>query len=224
MKTLVLYSGGQNRRNQTLHRELVRLVRQKTDDPIRFTYIPFCSDQSKTYFMRSVRRYARFGVDEFCCLEPDQKLTKTQIRSALHSHIVYLAGGNTFYFLDALRRSGLLSLLREFSEGGGILAGLSAGAHILTPTIKLAGVKGLDPDPNEIGMKRFEALGLAPFEIFPHFDNRKREVEILRAYQCAHKRPIYALPDGAGLVVEGDQVRTIGLGIRLFSRGSVDKP
>jgi dipeptidase E len=217
--TLVLYSGGQSPSNRLLHGELVRLARQKTDEPLRFTYLPFCSDGSQTYFMRSVRRYARYGVGEFCCLAADERPSRAQIREALRAHIVYLAGGNTFYFLRALRRSGLLSFLREYSERGGILAGLSAGAHILTPHIALAGARGLDPDPNEVGLRDLKALGLAPFEILPHLRGGRACLAALRAYSRGSRYPIYACPDGSGVVVQDGATRLIGRGIRLFSAG-----
>lgn len=219
LPTLVLYSGGQNRRNQLLHQELVRLARKKTHEPIRFTYLPFCADGSLTYFMRSVRRYSRYGIGEFCSLNADEKPSRQQIRAALKTDIVYLAGGNTFYFLKALRASGLLSFLRDYAETGGIIAGLSAGAHILTPHIRLAGVRGLDPDPNEVGLRDLKALGLTPFEILPHFHRAPRALAALRAYSSKTLNPIYACPDGSGIVVEDGAVRPIGRGIRLFFDG-----
>lgn len=217
--SLILYSGGQSRGNQLLHREMVRLARQKTDEPLRLTYLPFCSDSSITYFMRSVRRYERFGVSQFCCLSADEKPARAQIREALNTHIVYLAGGNTFYFLKALRRSGLLSFLREFADRGGVLAGLSAGAHILTPHVALAGVKGLDPDENDVGLKNLKALGLAPFEIFPHYEPKRRPIQILREYSSESRYPVFACPDGTGVVVDQGKVRLIGRGIQLYCGG-----
>ncbi|MGK5082667.1 Type 1 glutamine amidotransferase-like domain-containing protein [Bdellovibrionota bacterium FG-1] len=217
--SLVLYSGGQNRANVRLHQELIRLARQKTDGPLRMTYLPFCADGSETYFMRSVKRYARFGVDSFCCLRADQRPSASQIRSALNTHIVYLAGGNTFYFLQALRRSGLLSFLKDFADQGGIFAGLSAGAHILSPHIGLAGAVGLDPDENEVGLKNFKALGLVPFEVLPHFDKSPGKLAAIQRYSRRSVYPIYACPDGAGIVVEKGKVRPLGRGVRLYFDG-----
>jgi dipeptidase E len=172
-----------------------------------------------TYFMRSVRRYSRYGIGEFCCLNADEKPTASQVKNALNSHIVYLAGGNTFYFLNALRKSGLLPMLKDFAEKGGILAGLSAGAHILTPHIGLAGAKGLDPDENEVGLKNLKALGLAPFEILPHFLPKPKQIKTLREYSTVNSNPVFACPDGAGIVVEDGHTRLIGRGIRLFYDG-----
>lgn len=219
MSTLILYSGGQNRGNHLLHRELVRAARLKATGPLRLTYLPFCSDGSMTYFMRAVRRYSRFGVSEFCRLSADERPSPAQIRAALKTDIVYLAGGNTFYFLKALQKSGLLPHLREFADRGGILAGLSAGAHILTPNIALAGAAGLDPDDNEVGLRTLEGLALAPFEILPHFQPTPSHLKALRAYSRRSRFPIYACPDGSGIIVERGKERPVGRGVRIFSRG-----
>ena len=106
-----------------------------------------------------MRRYAPFGIVDFLCLDLEQNPTRTQIREALKSEIVYLAGGNTFFFLHHLKRLGMLPLLRAFVRRGGVYAGLSAGALIMTPTIELAGIRGLDPDDNEIGLRDLEPRG-----------------------------------------------------------------
>lgn len=217
--SLVLYSGGQNRGNQRLHAELVRMARQKTDEPLRFTYLPFCADGSMTYFMRSVRRYSRYGIGEFCCLVADERPSRDQVRHALDAHIVYLAGGNTFYFLKALRKAGLLPRLREFAERGGILAGLSAGAHILTPHIGLAGAPGLTPDKNEVGLKDLKSLGLAPFEILPHYEAKPHRIKALCKYTTGTRYPVFACPDGTGVVVEDGRTRVIGRGVELYAGG-----
>ncbi len=221
--SLVLYSGGQNQTNAVLHRELVKMARRSARErkrgPIRLTYIPFCADGSITYFMRSVKRYARFGVEEFCCLVADEKPTRAQIKEAFDADIIYLAGGNTFYFLKVLRESGLLPRLKEYALSGGILAGLSAGAHILSPHIGLAGAPGLDPDENDVGLTNLKGLGLVPFEVLPHFEPSRRYVKSIREYSSQSEYPIFACPDGTGLIIDQGVTRVIGKGIQLYCDG-----
>ncbi|MGK5088636.1 Type 1 glutamine amidotransferase-like domain-containing protein [Bdellovibrionota bacterium FG-2] len=217
--SLVLYSGGQNRTNAVLHRELVQMAKRKSRGPIRLTYIPFCTDGSTTYFMRSVRRYARFGVGEFCSLVADERHTSAQIREAFSADIIYLAGGNTFYFLKALRKQGLITHLKEFALSGGILAGLSAGAHILTPHIALAGAPGLDPDENDVGLKNLKGLGLVPFEILPHFESSRRHIKAVREYSTQSEYPIFACPNGTGIIIDQGVTRVLGKGIQLYCDG-----
>jgi dipeptidase E len=222
---LVLYSGGQERENAELHQALVELAarsrkRRKSRRPMTMTYVPFCSEGSETYFYRTVRRYAPFGVIDFLCLDLEQNPTPAQIREALKSDIIYLAGGNTFFFLHQLQRLKMLPLLREYVRKGGVLAGLSAGALIMTPTISLAGQPGLDPDENDISLKNHIALGLVPFEFSPHFV--PSAIKIMRhiAYSKKVDRVIYASQDGGGIVIQGRAISFVGPTWAFF-RGNV---
>src|SRR5690606_38126284 len=133
------------------------------------TYIPFCEEDSAPFFARAVRRYSSYGINEFQCLPVDRPVGHRELASALRSDVIYLAGGNTFYFLDSLRKSGMIRHLRKVAREGGVLAGLSAGALILTPNIRLAQVPRFDADENEVGLRDLTGLGLTPFEFSPHY-------------------------------------------------------
>jgi dipeptidase E len=140
------------------------------------------------------------------------------------SDIVYLAGGNTFYFLAHLRSSGLLDELAKFARRGGVIAGLSAGALILTPHIGLAGYPDFDRDANDVGLARSrrQGLGLVDFEFFPHYRRSKRYREALCAYSSDGRGPVYACSDGSGIVVEGDRFTAHG-DVWQFDDGHVSK-
>ena len=163
---LVLYSGGQNSSNRRLHQALVDLAKEgrQTRRPLQMTYFPFCADGSSAFFSRIARRYRNFGVSKFLSLSADASPSKEEIKRAFQSDIIYLAGGNTFYFLKHLQTAGLMRPLLNFVKKGGVLAGLSAGGLIMSPTIKLAADRGLGPDPNEVKLKKLIGLGLFPFE------------------------------------------------------------
>lgn len=213
---LVLYSGGQNASNRLLHQALSDLAgrgKRKT-----LTYIPFCSDGALTYFQRCVRRYRPFGISRFLLLPVDDpKLPPCQnaemLRRALDGDIIYLAGGNTFYFLHHLRRTGMLPKLKRFAERGGVLAGLSAGALIMTPTIHLAGYPAHEADENEIGLRDFRALGLVPFEFYPHFHDGLKLHRALLRYSRRTTSPLYALRDGGGIVLDEQRLSILGQGV-----------
>ena len=120
---------------------LVDLARGPRRRKLRLTYLPFCADDSKRFFLRSVRRYRRFGVEEFCCLEADRAPSRRQIAAALDTDIVYLAGGNTFYFLKHLRESGILPELKKFARDGGVIAGTLRRRAYFNPERRTRGRK-----------------------------------------------------------------------------------
>lgn len=206
-KKYVLYSGGQMDENRYIHQHLAELVEESRKS---FTYVPYCYDQSDVFFRKAVRRYQRFGFDQFQILHLDRPSTKDHVKHCLSADVIYLAGGNTFYMLHHLKKSGLFGMFQEYSRRGGILAGLSAGAIIMTPRIDLAGTPEYDADDNEVGLRNLRGLNLVDFEFFPHFRNSKRFIDSLSKYSLTRKNPVYALKDGGGVIVNERRKTFIG--------------
>lgn len=221
-RRVVLYSGGQARRNTLLHESLIDLARSgpaRGRRGVRMAYLPFTKEGVAPYFRRFERRFRAFGGTHFACVPADLPelacagpLRRRIVEALLASDVVFLAGGNTFTFLANLRRSGLLSVLQRFAAGGGVLAGMSAGAHLLTPHIRLAGYPPFDRDENEVGLPRRAqgALGLVDFEFFPHYRHSARYRRALADYTRREGRLLFAGRDGSGVVIEGDRVEPVG--------------
>jgi dipeptidase E len=234
-RRVVLYSGGQERRNALIHDTLLELAlrrdRPRVSRRVRMTYMPFTREGALPFYRRFERRYRAFGVNRFECVAADEPslvadpgARRAAARKLADSDIVYLAGGNTYYFLAHLRRSGLLRELSRFTSRGGVIAGLSAGALILTPHIRLAGYPSFDRDENEVGLspRQCKGLGVVGFEFFPHYRRSKRYRDALVDYSREHRGPIYACPDGSGIVVEGDRFTAHG-DVWQFEAGHVSK-
>ncbi len=220
---LVFYSGGQSPANHKLHQNVYRLARKKKKKgPLLITYIPFCADGAAPFFHRFCRRFRSNGFERFYTVSFDTNPLREEIDVALRSDVIYLAGGNTFYFLKHLRKSGVEPLLAAFARRGGVLAGLSAGGLILSPTIKSAGDPLLDPDENEVGLKNLNALGLVDFEFAPHFEFTPRSYHAHLSYSKKTKHPVMAVPDGSGLVVENGVTRVIGEAVYLHQGRAIE--
>jgi dipeptidase E len=102
-----------------IHEDLIELAltsrRREVRAGVRMTYIPFCSEGSEVFFRRFERRYRSFGATEFHCLpidDPALREGRRAEKTILASDVIYLSGGNTYYFLKHLRRSGLMPTLR----------------------------------------------------------------------------------------------------------------
>jgi dipeptidase E len=189
------------------------------------TYVPYTAEGSAPFYARFRRRYAAFGGTHFDCVPADAADPRDAARRIERSDIVYLSGGNTFSFLAHLRKTELLGALRRFAGGGGVLAGLSAGAILMTPTIDLAAWPPFDRDDNEVRLPRraWGALSLVPFEFFPHYRHSARFRRALAVQAKRTGRPIYACRDGSGLVIEGDRLTVHG-DVWLFDGVSPTRP
>jgi len=116
----------------------------------------------------------------------------------------------------------VLGRLKSFAKKGGVLAGLSAGGLIMSPTVALAADPGLGPDENDVGLKDFKSMGLFPFEFSPHFENKPKDINAHLAYSKKTKNPIYAVQDGSGIVINGRNLEIIG-DAQVFHRGKLIK-
>lgn len=206
---LVLYSGGHASQNQILDAELIRLVGKRAEK-ISMTFIPASSWRMREQFAEFFGDFKRFGVKKTLCLPVDEPVSARDLKQALASDVIYLGGGNTFNFLKQLRGKGLLPQLRSYAKDGGVLAGLSAGAILLTPNIRMAGIPKRTADVNEVGLKNEQALGLVKFEFHPHYTKRRWENAEISKYAKKLSYPVYACPDGSGIVIEAGRTSFIG--------------
>ena len=125
-----------------------------------------------------------------------------------------------FYFLKHLQQAGLMKHLKAFAKKGGVLVGLSAGALIMSPTIRSAGEKDMYPDPNEVKLKNLRGLNLFPFEFSPHYDHVKKEMNAHLKYSKKTRYPVFAVKDGSGVIIRGKEVMTHGK-VFVFQRGKL---
>jgi dipeptidase E len=135
---------------------------------------------------------------------------------------ILVPGGNTWALLRACRERGLLEAIRTRVGGGAGYVGWSAGANLACATIMTTNDMPVT-DPGGFG-----ALGLVPFQINPHFSNalppgHLGETREERIEEFATRNPdvwVAGLPEGTGVVVDGDAARLVGAaGCRVFRGG-----
>ncbi len=204
---LFLYSGGGPKENKALDR---RLIHMAGPIPPRMAYVPYSYYESELHFREFVAQYRPYGVERFIQFPIDVPVGTALKREAFACEIMHLSGGNTFYFLKSLRKSGLIGEFRRFISRGGILTGLSAGAILMTPDIQTAGMPHFDRDENEENLKDLRALNLVDFHFFPHYRNSRRYDDEMRKFSRRCKGPLYACPDGAGIIVEQKHLSFVG--------------
>jgi dipeptidase E len=136
---------------------------------------------------------------------------------------VFVGGGNTFRLLKTLQDTGLLDALRRRVESGLVYMGASAGSNIAAPTIRTTN------DMPIVEPGSFDALGLVPFQINPHYidpppdsthmgeTREQRLVEFLEE----NETPVVGIREGVWIRVEEDRARLGGInGTRIFRRGA----
>ena len=203
MKKLVLHSD-QIQGHKEVDLAFMELLGKKGP---RLAYIPSQSDLQRKYFNQKVEWYKQFGITDLLYFDVDKEYNEKKIDELLACDAIFLSGGNTYYFLNSLKKREFLPKLREYVRTGGILIGVSAGSIIMSKTIDITTLH----DENTIGLKDYTALGLVDFEFFPHLDhNMKQYLEDLKKYSIKSNLVIYACKDGDGIIVNDYEIKFFG--------------
>ncbi|QIB69233.1 type 1 glutamine amidotransferase-like domain-containing protein [Aminipila butyrica] len=96
--------------------------------------------------------------------------TANEISSKLKGNdLIYVTGGNTFFLLQELKRTGADQIIVEEVNGGKLYIGESAGAMVTAANIEYA--KSMDSAKKAPNLIDFDALGLVDFYTVPHYTN-----------------------------------------------------
>lgn len=183
----------------------------------RLLFVPFALHDRAGYAQKARARFATEGI------EVDTLTADVSGRRALGTaEAVFVGGGNTFRLLKALEDADLLEALRRRARAGMPYLGASAGINIACPTIKTTN------DMPIVQPARFDALGLVPFQINPHYldaDSASRHMgetreDRIREFLEENDVAVVGLREGAWLDIEGGRGRLGGpTGARVFRRG-----
>ncbi|MFJ2018633.1 MULTISPECIES: dipeptidase PepE [Streptomyces] len=136
---------------------------------------------------------------------------------------VFVGGGNSFRLLSALYRTGLREALIKAVGDGLPYMGASAGTNMAAPSLRTTNDMPIVQPPS------FEALGLVPFQINPHYldpdphSTHKGETreERLTEFLEENDVPVLGLREGSWLRVTGAHASVEGAhAARLFRRGA----
>lgn len=138
-----------------------------------------------------------------------ERASRTELKEILgHADIVYVAGGNTFQLLKAVRESGFDVMLTDFVNTGGLYAGASAGA--LIAGVDISPVASIDEPEKVKSPITTIGLGLVDIVPIPHYNMADRSEaidDIQRKYKNDYK--IVLITDDQAIVVEGDEWKVV---------------
>jgi dipeptidase E len=174
MKRILLFSSlAESNRKAVLNELFPSDLKNKV-----FSYMPSNGVKGSEPYIEQWRVIAQEYYAEFNVIDNSVNDAEEQKR-LLSSNIFLISGGNTFELLQNLRNSGLDKSIEQFAEKSDfVLAGFSAGAVVLTPTIELCNLP--DFDENLVGLKNLNGIGIVNFEVFPHFNEHLHKVTLER--------------------------------------------
>lgn len=126
--------------------------------------INFYVDEAKEELIKLGLTIDELDISTFSIENISQKLNKNDY--------IYISGGNTFFLLQELKKSGTDKLLIDLINKGKPYIGESAGSMILSPNIEY--IKNMD-DYQNTSLNNFSALSIIDFYPLPHFGNEPFE-------------------------------------------------
>ncbi len=137
---------------------------------------------------------------------------------------VAVSGGNTFRLLQLIQSQGLLQPLRERAQAGMPYIGWSAGSNLACPTIRTTN------DMPIIWPASYEALGLVPFQINPHYtellppehQGESRDDRLKEFMHLNPGIPVLGLRDGGAIKLDAGRLTLLGdHSAKLFLSGNI---
>ncbi len=136
--------------------------------------------------------------------------TKEEIESTIQKNdYIYVTGGNTFFLLQELKRTGADKIISEYMNSGKIYIGESAGAIVLSCNIEY--VKDMDDFTAAPNIGTFSSLDMIDFYPVPHHTNFpfKESVEsIISSYE--RKIDLCPISNTQAIVVRGNNFEVWG--------------
>lgn len=213
---LLLISSSQVYGHEYLGHCLPEIVSFLRPDKPDILFIPYAKKDHDAYAATICAGFKRAGLRVKSIHRTDDP-----VRAVQQAQAIYTGGGNTFLLLTTLYTLKLLDPIRERVRQGIPYMGASAGSNIAGLTIQTTNDMPIIYPPS------FEALGLVPFTINPHYIDPLPEelqagetrAERIHEFHEWNNNPVVGLRNSGMLLIENDSILIKGeAGVSLFRK------
>lgn len=148
------------------------------------TFISTASSVEKVNFYvgSAQKAFKKMGVivDELDVANAFREVIENKITG---NDYIYISGGNTFYLLQELKKTGTDKIITNQIEKGKLFIGESAGSMILSNNIEYA--RMMDDSTKAEELENYDSLGVVDFYPVPHHTNfpfKKAVEKIIKEY------------------------------------------
>ncbi len=210
MKKCVLIGGGDTGRGETTYttkeidEEIVKMTEKENPN---FLFIGLASSHSDSYYDTMKKIYKELGCTTVYLkksnLVNNRDIVEQKIKDA---DIIYICGGDTVKLLDHVKEYKIEKLLLDAYNNGTVLAGMSAGAILLS-------TKGFSDSlivRNESDKHEFiKGLNFVNLSFCPHYHSNPVKTKELEEYLSKHNDEIYSLENNTALKIIDDKIEII---------------
>lgn len=173
------------------------------------TFIPTAAipDKLDFHIRYSKELLAKMGliVDE---LEISTASHSDIVKKLENNEYIYVAGGNTFFLLQEMNRTGTGNLIKTQINTGKLFIGESAGAILVAPDIEYS--KDTDNPLMAPNLKSYDALNIVDFYPVPHYNDAslKEAVDIVIS-KYGTKLPLVPFSNSQAILVIGKEKQIV---------------
>jgi len=127
--------------------------------------------------------------------------------------VLLLGGGNTYYLMSWIKKSGLEKILPELLKTR-IYVGISAGSMVATKNLRMSTSQKLYSE-KIFPLENDNGLGFVGFHIRPHFNSKFFPRLITKYIQESAEEitePVYAIDDNTAIIVDEGKIEVISEG------------
>lgn len=208
--TLIIIGGHEDHEGD---REILREVARRIPDG-RLLLATVASHEPEGYLENYQKAFADLGVSDIreLYIENREEATHPDKLAELDDlHALFFSGGDQLRITSQIGDTPIYERVHEIFRTGGLIAGTSAGASVMSDTML---IKGKNKASSRIGDHRLApGLGLIPNVIIDqHFAERGRIGRLIGAVSQNPRVLGLGIDENTAIVVEGTQFRVIGSG------------
>ncbi len=160
-----------------------------------------------SFFTNRKEAYSKLGIASVSMISIHESCSPQDVDRILDCDILHLSGGDPYVFATNLKIHGLFDVLQRRAKSGGTIVGDSAGAMIMTPSIKICDFGKSSSPPKNFDHK---TAGLVDFEVHPHWGSYGATKDQIKDYSAQKELTIYCIPDGSGVALIDSKVEFVG--------------
>lgn len=208
MKKCVLIGGGNTRTPEYETKEIdEEIVRMANKDHPNFLFIGLASYHSDSYYDVMKKIYQNLGCETSYLKRSNLKNNPDIVKNKiLNADIIYIGGGDTVKLMHDVKEYKIDTLLLEAYNNGIIIAGISAGAILIS-------AKGFSDsliERKESNKHEFvKGLNFIDINFCPHYHNNLNKTQDLEEELKKNNEEVYCLENGSALKIENNKITVI---------------
>ncbi len=211
---LLLTSGGLT--NKSIVDSLTNLTKRPFKD-LKLAFIPTAANveigDKKFWLIKDLEVCKQLGFKEIDVVDISALPKKFWLPRLESANVLLVEGGNTFYLMSWINKSGLSRSLKSLLASR-VYVGISAGSIVVTPSLILSQDKRAIV--KDMGERVYEkGLGLVNFLVKPHVNSiyfPERTFANVLKESADIASTIYALDDNSALKIDGGKIEVVSEG------------